>query len=225
MGTLFDLSPEGREPPAEADRTEGRPQAWGAARCWRAGYSASPLSVAAAGVVPRRFRTSTRYRRLACYPGSRRAGESPPLSSGRSGAADPVVGQQRPRPAAHVVQRADLAPPPFRFRPASAQRGEADQEHHGCTVNDVIVSICAGAVRRWLDRARRAADQPLVAQVPVVGAQEEQTGTFGNRILLMTAPLYTNVADPFERLQRTHEALGRDEGAAQGAAGAASRGR
>jgi diacylglycerol O-acyltransferase len=36
---------------------------------------------------------------------------------------------------------------------------------------------------------------------------DRQQGTYGNRILLMTAPLYTNEADPVRRLHRTHEAL------------------
>jgi hypothetical protein len=35
----------------------------------------------------------------------------------------------------------------------------------------------------------------------------EQFGTYGNRILLMAAPLFTDVADPVVRLHRTHEAM------------------
>ena len=36
----------------------------------------------------------------------------------------------------------------------------------------------------------------------------EQIGTYGNRILLMSAPLFTDEADPVERLRQTHEAMG-----------------
>jgi hypothetical protein len=36
---------------------------------------------------------------------------------------------------------------------------------------------------------------------------DEQIGTYGNRIILMSAPLYTDEADPVRRLMRTHEAL------------------
>jgi diacylglycerol O-acyltransferase / wax synthase len=71
----------------------------------------------------------------------------------------------------------------------------------------VLVSICAGAVRRWLIEHDELPEQPLVAQIPVSVRSEEQRGTFGNRILLMTAPLFTNVANPVERLAHTHEAL------------------
>ena len=78
---------------------------------------------------------------------------------------------------------------------------------HGCTVNDVVVGLCAGAVRRWLIEHDELPDEPLVAQIPVSVRTSEQTGTFGNRIVLMSAPLFTNEGDPVERLRRTHEEL------------------
>lgn len=73
---------------------------------------------------------------------------------------------------------------------------KAIKNHHGCTVNDVLVSICAGAVRHWLIEHDELPDEPLVAQVPVSVRSEDQIGTYGNRILLMSAPLFTNLADP-----------------------------
>ncbi|MCW2991898.1 MAG: conserved hypothetical rane protein, partial [Solirubrobacterales bacterium] len=79
---------------------------------------------------------------------------------------------------------------------------------HGCTVNDVVVAICAGAVRRMLLEHADLPDTPLVAQVPVSVRTGEQVGTYGNRILLMSAPLFTDEADPVERLRQTHEAMG-----------------
>jgi diacylglycerol O-acyltransferase / wax synthase len=79
---------------------------------------------------------------------------------------------------------------------------------YGCTVNDVIVSLCAGAVRRWLLEHGELPDEPLVAQIPVSVRTEEQVGTYGNRIMLMAAPLHTRIADPVVRLRRTHESLG-----------------
>jgi len=78
---------------------------------------------------------------------------------------------------------------------------------HGCTVNDVIVSIVAGTVRRWLLHHGELPETPLVAQIPVSVRTEEQMGTYGNRILLMGAPLYTDIGDPVERLLKTHDAL------------------
>ena len=84
---------------------------------------------------------------------------------------------------------------------------EVKNEHEGCTVNDVIVSMCAGAVRRWLIEHEELPKVPLVAQIPVSVRTTEQSGTFGNRIMLMSAPLFSNIEDPVERLHKTHDAL------------------
>ena len=48
---------------------------------------------------------------------------------------------------------------------------------------------------------------PMVAQIPISVRTSEQAGTFGNRIMLMAAPFFTEEPDPVRRLQRTHEAL------------------
>jgi diacylglycerol O-acyltransferase len=84
---------------------------------------------------------------------------------------------------------------------------KAIKNRHECTVNDVIVSICAGAVRRWLIAHDELPAVPLVAQIPISVRTSQQAGTFGNRIMLMSAPLYTNEPDPVERLRLTHGAL------------------
>jgi diacylglycerol O-acyltransferase len=96
----------------------------------------------------------------------------------------------------------------FTFGQLSLADVKAVKNAYGCTVNDVIVSICAGAVRRWLIEHDELPDSPLVAQIPISVRTEEQIGTYGNRIMLMSAALLTDVADPVERLRGTHEVLG-----------------
>ncbi len=117
------------------------------------------------------------------------------------------------------VQRPDLTAPktPFSGRISPHRRYifgqlplaefKAAKNAHGATVNDVVVSVCAGAVRRWLLAHGELPETPLVAQVPVSVRTGDQFGTYGNRILLMAAPLYTDIEDPVERLLATHEAL------------------
>ena len=95
----------------------------------------------------------------------------------------------------------------FTFGQLSLDDVKAVKNAHGCTVNDVIVSICAGAVRRWLIAHDELPDGPLVAQIPVSVRTEEQIGTYGNRIMLMAAALPTDVADPVARLLRTRDSL------------------
>src|SRR5204863_6065985 len=95
----------------------------------------------------------------------------------------------------------------FAFGQLSLDEVKAVKNEYGCTVNDVVVSICAGAVRRWLLEHDELPSEPLVAQVPVSVRTGEEVGTYGNRILLMSAPLFTDIADPVDRLMATHEAL------------------
>src|SRR5690349_12395856 len=95
----------------------------------------------------------------------------------------------------------------FAFGQIELDAVKAAKNKHGTTVNDVVVSVCAGAVRRWLIEHDDLPESPLVAQVPVSVRTGEQFGTYGNRILLMAAPLFTDEPDPVERLRRTHEAL------------------
>jgi WS/DGAT/MGAT family acyltransferase len=95
----------------------------------------------------------------------------------------------------------------FAFGQLSLEEVKAIKNEHGSTVNDVVVSICTGAVRRWLVEHYELPSDPLVAQIPVSVRTSEQAGTYGNRIMLMSAPIFTNEPDPVARLRRTHEAL------------------
>jgi WS/DGAT/MGAT family acyltransferase len=95
----------------------------------------------------------------------------------------------------------------FAFGQLSLAQVKAIKNAHGYTVNDVVVCLCASAVRRWLLDHDELPEDPLVAQVPVSVRTEEQSGTFGNRIGMMSVPLFTNEAEALERLRLTHEAL------------------
>jgi diacylglycerol O-acyltransferase len=95
----------------------------------------------------------------------------------------------------------------FVFGQLTLEEVKAVKNEYGCTVNDVVVSICAGAVRRWLVEHQELPEEPLVAQVPVSVRSSAQQGTYGNRIMLMSAPLHTEEPDPEKRLRLTHESL------------------
>jgi len=75
------------------------------------------------------------------------------------------------------------------------------------TVNDVVMALCAGALRRWLELHEALPPAPLVAAVPVSVRSQDQNGTYGNKVSMMLAPLPTNLADPGERLAAMHEAM------------------
>lgn len=71
----------------------------------------------------------------------------------------------------------------------------------GATVNDVILAVCGGALRTYLQHHGELPPQPLVAVAPVNARSRSAAGaTAGNDISAMTVPLATHLADPLERL-------------------------
>jgi WS/DGAT/MGAT family acyltransferase len=204
LGALLDLTPEGRDAPAPIKEQAGKPGQLEMLARGLLGVPRYPMRLL--GSVPRALPNVDEVPSLRGIPGLQTVGRA-------VGTAQRALGRGR------VVGHLDLAPPRtsfngrvsahrrFAFGQLSLDRVKAIKNAHGCTVNDVIVSICAAAVRRWLIEHDELPSDPLVGQVPVSVRKEEQRGTFGNRILLMTAPLYTNVEDPVERLTLTHRAL------------------
>ncbi|MEA2439614.1 MAG: diacylglycerol O-acyltransferase / wax synthase [Thermoleophilaceae bacterium] len=78
----------------------------------------------------------------------------------------------------------------------------------GGTVNDVVLAVVAGALRRWL-RARgvRTEGMELRALVPMSIRTEQEMGAGGNRIAAMRGPLPVYVDDPVERLRVVRESM------------------
>ncbi|HUB53605.1 MAG TPA: wax ester/triacylglycerol synthase family O-acyltransferase [Mycobacterium sp.] len=70
----------------------------------------------------------------------------------------------------------------------------------GLTVNDVVVGLCAGALRRFLLDRGELPDAPLLAAVPVsVRDKSERPGR--NQLTWMFCRLETHISDPSERLR------------------------
>jgi diacylglycerol O-acyltransferase len=79
----------------------------------------------------------------------------------------------------------------------------------GGTVNDAVLTVVAGALRRWLhDRGVRTEGVELRALVPVSIRTEDEKDSLGNRIAAMRGPLPVYVDDPVERLQVVREGMG-----------------
>jgi diacylglycerol O-acyltransferase / wax synthase len=79
----------------------------------------------------------------------------------------------------------------------------------GGTVNDVVLAVVTGSLRKWLDRRGITTDGlELRALVPVSIRGEDDTGHLGNRIAAMRGPLPVYVEDPVRRLQVVREAMG-----------------
>lgn len=74
----------------------------------------------------------------------------------------------------------------------------------GATVNDVILTICSGAMRKYLESKNELPADSLVAMAPISVRSDDESGTAGNRISAMSVTLYTNIEDPVERLEKVH---------------------
>jgi diacylglycerol O-acyltransferase len=83
------------------------------------------------------------------------------------------------------------------------------KDAHGGTVNDVILSIVAGGIGRYLRaRGHDTEGLELRAMVPVSVRTAEEHGALGNRISAMMAPLPVWCEDPVERLHLMTEEMG-----------------
>jgi WS/DGAT/MGAT family acyltransferase len=78
----------------------------------------------------------------------------------------------------------------------------------GCTVNDVVLAVVAGALRTFLiSRGARTAGVELRALVPVSVRADNEHHEAGNRIVVMRGPLPVYISDPVQRLRFVKEAM------------------
>jgi WS/DGAT/MGAT family acyltransferase len=68
-----------------------------------------------------------------------------------------------------------------------------------CTVNDVILALCSGALRTFLKELGALPGQPLTAGIPVSLRAADDQGA-GSAVSFILADLATNIADPRRRL-------------------------
>ena len=86
----------------------------------------------------------------------------------------------------------------------------------GATVNDAVLAIVGGAMRRYLESKKELPAQSLVALAPVNTRQDAgERQTTGNMISFLTFPLASDIADPLARLAKIQQAHVADQGAVE----------
>jgi WS/DGAT/MGAT family acyltransferase len=80
------------------------------------------------------------------------------------------------------------------------------KNHFGAKVNDVILSIVAGAMRKYLVKRDALPEQPMLGTVPMSTRQADDV-ELGNLVHPMVASLATDVDDPVERLAAIHRGM------------------
>ena len=75
----------------------------------------------------------------------------------------------------------------------------------GATINDAMLTIVAGGMRKYLQSKNELPEQTLVAGCPIDVRSPEDRASGGNMVGFMNVALRTEIADPYERLQAVHE--------------------
>jgi len=99
--------------------------------------------------------------------------------------------------------------PHRRFAMRSTSLDDVKRVKHatGGTVNDVVMAVCAGALRHYLADHDALPDRPLRAMVPVSVRTGDEADPWTNRVSAIIADLPTDVDDPLERVARCRAAM------------------
>jgi WS/DGAT/MGAT family acyltransferase len=194
---LLDLTPEGRELPAPQPFVPARPPGYAALTALAA------VRLAWKPVQTVRF-TNELVRVLPTLAPTlgnvvggllglnRGDGEVIPTTSGRA----PATPFNRP-----ITPHRRLA-----LRSVDLDSVKAVKNAFGASVNDVVMAMCAGALRRWLADRGALPDLPLIAMIPVSVRDPASKAAMGNKVSAMLAALPTNVDDAAERVAVVHAA-------------------
>jgi diacylglycerol O-acyltransferase / wax synthase len=213
LETLMDLTPEPREVEADEPFTP-RPMPTTVDLLRRGLTSMATDPVELVRTVPRSLRYLDELPGATNVPGVR-------LLSEAAGTLGRLVGQSSERPAG--LDRRTLRAPRtplngpitahrrFAFGSTSLADVKRVKDHYGMTVNDVVMTLVAAALRRWLLDHDALPSEPLVAAVPVSVRTDDagaaSPGGTGNVVSVMVAALPTHLGDPVARAEAMRDAM------------------
>lgn len=118
------------------------------------------------------------------------------------GAAAGSIGWELLNPAPVVPLNGEVGPHRrYDYRDLELARIRAVKHHFEATVNDVVLAVATGALRRWLlRRGVRTEGLELRALVPVNLRSEDERGLLGNRVALLRAALPVYSEKPEQQL-------------------------
>lgn len=75
----------------------------------------------------------------------------------------------------------------------------------GATINDAMLTIIAGGLRKYLESKNELPPKTLVAGCPIDVRAENDKSSGGNMVGLMNVALRTDIENPYERLKAVHK--------------------
>lgn len=82
---------------------------------------------------------------------------------------------------------------------------EMRQRFPGATVNDVVVAVVGGALRKYLKGMNELPSESMVTMAPISVRTAGERNSLGNQVSAMTIPIGTHVADPLARMSFVHD--------------------
>lgn len=104
------------------------------------------------------------------------------------------------------------------FATAAILRSElkAIADANAATVNDVVLALCSGALRRYLKRNASIPRKSLIASMPI-SLREQGNTEMRTQATLSLVSLATHIADPVKRLQAIRDSSGATKAVARSA--------
>lgn len=100
----------------------------------------------------------------------------------------------------------------FAFTTIELEAAKKVRRALGCTFNDVVMTICSGALRRYLIKHDCLPSESLIAMVPISLRKEGERdttddSTYHNRVSALLADLATDEDDPIDRARRIQASM------------------
>jgi WS/DGAT/MGAT family acyltransferase len=73
------------------------------------------------------------------------------------------------------------------------------------TVNDVVLTIVGGALRKYLESKKELPNKTMIAMAPISVRGKEGKNALGNQVAAMTVRLGTDIDDSLQRLAHVHD--------------------
>lgn len=120
--------------------------------------------------------------------------------------------QSQSAPISFAAPRSILNVPISGSRRFAAQSWPLERFHRirrgaGCTVNDVVLAACSGALRTYLSSLDALPEAPLIAMVPVALRVRDRNRESGNAIGAVMCDLGTQLAEPADRLRTVRRSM------------------